>query len=219
MPPMSKLDEVALNIELVLISIIEAAALTFLGENATALLHTPHWLMYIPSILAGLAILLVFWSQAILHAVSFIRWPLRMEHMLLYFVAALVQIIAYGFMADLMQWFLWWTLFSLIAVFIYIADLDIIRTSKASFEKFSGGKAYIDTVEARHLTELKRLVPLALMFNVVALFVTWYWSNLFHNPFLFGGICLLQGLVSLGALFDCVRNFSQRARLLPSFFT
>ena len=215
---MTKLDEVALNIELVLISIIEAAALTFLGENTIAVLHTPQWLMYIPSILAGLTILLVFWSQAILHAVSFIRWPLKMEHMLLYFVAAFIQIIAYGFITDLQLWFLWWTVFSLLLVVIYAVDLSIIRDSKSLFSQTSGGANYIEGVEKRHVFELKLLVPIALVFNILAALAVTYWAQTFQQPFPFGAICAVQCLVSLGALYDCVRNFSERGKILPSLF-
>src|SRR5690349_17335704 len=105
---MRKLDEIALNIELVLISIIEGVALTSLAEHSNEIFANGE-LVYIPYVLAGLVLLLAFWSQAILHAVSFIRWPLRMEHMLLYFLAAFLQVLAYGNIMHTVNWFFWWT--------------------------------------------------------------------------------------------------------------
>ena len=74
---MTKLDEIAINIELVLISLIEGFALANLAERAVPLLDGKDALLYLPYILSGLLIILVFWSQSILHAVSFIRWPLN----------------------------------------------------------------------------------------------------------------------------------------------
>ena len=104
---MTKLDEIAVNIELVLISLIEGVALITLAEQTVRVLGESDWYRYISYVLGGLAILLVFWAQSILHAVSFIRWPVRVEHMFLYFCAVLVQIIAYTSITDIAAWFFW----------------------------------------------------------------------------------------------------------------
>ena len=214
---MTKLDEIALNIELVLISIIEAVALTFLAENAITVMHTPEWLRYLPYLAAGLTIILVFWSQAILHAVSFIRWPLRMEHMLLYFVAAFVQVVAYSEIEHLALWFFWWTVFSIIALVIYIVDLRVIRDAIPKFSLHDGG-AYIREVERRHLLEMKYLVPVALAFNGIAAALVYWNPGLFENVWALMALGALQFLFSLGALVDCVRNFHERSALLPKLF-
>jgi hypothetical protein len=207
---MTKLDEIALNIELVLISIIEAVALTFLGENAIRVMHDPQCLQYLPYVLAGLTILLVFWSQAILHAISFIRWPLRMEHMLLYFLAVFLQIIAYSEITDLVQWFFWWTIFSVLAFIIYVVDLRIIRQM--------GSSEFMHNVMERHIFEMIYLVPVALAVNVVCTFLVFFLPSFFENPFAYASLGALQFLISIGALIDCVRNFRLRSVLLAKHF-
>jgi hypothetical protein len=219
MAAMTKLDEIALNIELVLISIIEGVALTKLAENAVPLLRSTDSLQYLPYILAGLAFLLVFWAQAILHAVSFIRWPLRMEHMLLYFVAGFLQVVAYSNISNITVWFFWWTVFSLLTLFIYYVDLKIIRDTAASFAAKSGGTEFIREVERRHINEMKYLVPSALVFNIVAFSLTYFAPSLFVNPLPYSILGILQLLISLGALIDCVRNFRGRSGLLFSLFS
>ncbi len=211
---MTKLDEIALNIELVLISIIEAVALTFLAENTLDILHTPGMWPHLPYILAGLIILLVFWSQAILHAVSFIRWPLRMEHMLTYFVAAFIQVIAYGMMQNLVLWFLTWCVFSAFVFVIYVVDLRIIRSMRMHFPA-----DYIGEIESRHVMEMKYLVPIAFVFNVTSFAAVYSSPHLFDAPWAYASLGILQSLISLGALYDCVRNFRARAAMLPSLFS
>lgn len=214
---MKKLDEIALNIELVLISIIEGVALISLAESAEPILHSADWLLYLPFIIAGLLILLVFWSQAILHAVSFIRWPLRMEHMLLYFVAAFLQVIAYSNMTDLAGWFFWWSIFSVLAIVIYFVDLKIIRDTKEA--SASHHKAFMHEVEKRHVFELKYLVPIALLYNLVGLALAVYVPAVEESRTLYATLGIVQALVSFGALYDCIRNFKERGRMIPTLFS
>lgn len=212
---MTKLDEVAVNIELILISIIEALALTFLAENAEPLMHADMW-QYAPYILAGLTILLVFWAQAISHAISFIRWPIRMEHMLLYFVAVFLQVTAYSHLTDIKQWFIWWSLFSFVAIGIYAFDFRLIEDAAARIGE--SGQEYMHHIRIRHRYEFTVLVPAALIFNLVALALIEFMPALFSNPNIYAAIGLLQFLFSLAALWDCVNNFNRRTALLPKLF-
>ena len=211
---MQKLDETALNIELVLISIIEGVALTKLAENAVPILNGTSQLAYFPFVLAGLAILLVFWAQAILHAVSFIRWPLKMEHMFLYFIAAFLQVIAYANIEHAASWFFWWSIFSVLALFIYAIDLRIIREAGPKLRELAGGAEFVATVEARHSRELKVLVPIALAFNVAAFLLVWLLPDIFATQSGIAALGVLQFLISFGALVDCMRNFASRSEML-----
>jgi hypothetical protein len=213
---MTKLDEIALNIELVLISIIEAVALTFLAESAVHVLHQPDPMRYIPYVFAGLAILLVFWSQAILHAISFVRWPLRMEHMLLYFVAVFLQVVAYSDIDNLAGWFFWWTLFSVLAFIIYVVDLRIIRDVGSKFSSLPHGSEFMAEIESRHIYEMKFLMPIALAFNIIALLLATLHPGLFVNAWLYGALGIVQLAFSIGALFDCVKNFRGRSVMIAS---
>ena len=215
---MRKLDEIAINIELVVVSLIEGIALSTLAIDSADILQTPENWQYIPFLLSGLTIMLVFWSQAILHAISFIRWPLSMGHMLMYFVAVFLQVIAYTNITHPMNWFLWWTVFSVFVYAIYILDLIIIKQTIPAFEVLSGGGTYIRDVLKRHVFEMRFLVPLSIAFNVVALGLILYGGPFFQTPQFYVGVGTLQFLVSLGALIDCVRNFKSRSAMLPALF-
>ncbi len=215
---MTKLDEIALTIELVLISIIEGVALTRLGEDAVPVFQSTEALQYVPYVLAGLTILLVFWAQAILHTVSVIRWPLYMEHMLLYFIAAFLQVIAYSNIGNGTAWFFWWSLFSLCALVIYLVDLRIIKEVVPRFSQLQSGEPYIAEVLRRHLFELRFLVPSALIFNIGACALMFFNPDLFTNPLAYATLGGLQFLISLGALADCARNFKERSAMLPALF-
>ena len=215
---MTKLDDVALNIELVLISIIEGVALVSLGEYAVPVLQDFHSLQYLPYVLSGLTILLVFWAQAILHAISFIRWPLRMEHMFLYFLAAFLQVVAYSALEDAAAWFFWWSIFSLLGVLIYIVDLRIIREWAKEFAHNTDKAALATHVEKRHLNELRYLLPLVIALNVGGFCAVYAYPALFEQPLAYAALGMVQFVISIGALIDCMRNFKARSRMLAKSF-
>ena len=215
---MTKLDEIAVNIELVLISLIEGVALVTLGEQIVRTLEEPDWYRYIAFGLAGLAILLVFWAQSIMHAVSFIRWPVRVEHMFLYFAAGLVQIIAYANITSLDGWFFWWLVFSLVALGMYVLDLWILRDSYPRYEKIPGGKEFLEKVEARHLFEMKYLVPAALVFNALMWVLVLVAPRFFQPWWIYETLGTLQLLFSAYALYDCGKNFRIRSEMISTLF-
>lgn len=216
---MTKLDEIAVNVELVLISLIEGVALVTLGEQAFVALQDPEWYRYIIFIISGFLILLVFWTQSILHAVSFIRWPIRVEHMFLYFASALLQILAYSYLLNLAMWFFLWTLFSLVAMGMYFLDLWIIRDSEVSFSKLPGGADFLAQVEDRHLFEMKYLVPIALAFNIVLWLLVIAMPKLFQPVAIYVIPGVFQLLFSGFALYDCTKNFRIRSAMIAGLFS
>ena len=210
---MTKLDEIALSVELVLISLIESVALTFLAEHSIPALQEPDAWKYIPYVLGGLAIILVFWAQSILHAISFIRWPIRVGHMFLYFITAFVQILAYSALENLTMWFAWWCVFTALGFAMYIADLGIIREMHGRSMKTVWG-SFMVGVEKRHLYEMRVLIPAAFVFNIAALCVVTAAPQLFTSPISYAIPGILQLLVSVGAIYDCVRNFQLRSDMI-----
>jgi len=216
---MTKLDEIAVNVELVLISLIEGVALVTLAEQIAIAFQEPDWYRYIPYMLAGLAILLVFWTQSIMHAISFIRWPIRVEHMFLYFLSALVQIIAYTNILHIGTWFLWWAFFSLVAMMMYFIDLSILRDSYPAFAKFKSGTEFLAAIERRHLFEMKYLVPSALAFNLVWVITVLLFPNFFQNIFIYLIPGTLQAIFSIYALYDCTKNFRERSAMIAELYT
>jgi hypothetical protein len=215
---MTKLDEIAVNVELVLISLIEGAALVALAEQIVRTLEEPDWIRYVPYMLAGLAILLVFWAQSILHAVSFIRWPIRAGHTLTYFVCGLLQIIAYTHILHADGWFLWWTFFSFAAIGMYFLDLQIMRSEYDHFKKLNGGLEFIEAVEARHFYEMKYIVPGAFAFHVAGLIAALLFPHNYVNIVVYMIPGILQFIFTGYVLYDCIKNFRVRSEMIAKLF-
>ena len=68
----SELDSMVVEIELTLVSIIQGVALTVLIENAHTLVSESQ-LFFWPYVVAGLLVIFVFWSRAVLHIITVIR--------------------------------------------------------------------------------------------------------------------------------------------------
>src|SRR5260370_21438500 len=86
----SDLEAMVVEIELTLVSIIQGVALTVLIENAHRAIAEPQ-LFFWPYVIAGLLVIFVFWSRAVLHIITVIRWPLEFGHNFLYIACALVH--------------------------------------------------------------------------------------------------------------------------------
>lgn len=90
-----RLDQFVLDIEFLLISVVQGVALGALAAGAIEPLATMDY-QYFPYIVAGFLLILTFWSQAIVHSLSFINWPLDLGHNFLYFLASLVEVLAFS---------------------------------------------------------------------------------------------------------------------------
>src|SRR2546425_1914744 len=91
----SDLDAMVVEIELTLVSIIQGVALTVLIENAYRAIAEPQ-LFFWPYVIAGLLVIFVFWSRAVLHIITVIRWPLEFGHNFLYIACALAEAVLFS---------------------------------------------------------------------------------------------------------------------------
>src|SRR3954467_4348887 len=98
------LDPMIVEIELTLVSIIQGVALTILIECSREVIAD--WKLALwPYVLSGLLIIFVFWSRAVLHIMTLIRWPLEFGHNFLYIACALVEAILFAQLAQPQRWF------------------------------------------------------------------------------------------------------------------
>src|SRR6266704_3783856 len=118
----SELDSMVVEIELTLVSIIQGVALTILIENAHAVRQLFFWLY----VVAGLFIIFVFWSRAVLHILSVIRWPLEFGHNFLYIACALVEAILFAQIGKPASWFGFGAAFIAIGWTLFVYDLRLI---------------------------------------------------------------------------------------------
>jgi hypothetical protein len=207
-----KLDQFTLDIEFLLISIVQGVAIAALGGEAVKIIAAAQW-QYIPYIVAGFLFILIFWSGAIIHAVSFIDWPLDLTHNFFYFLASLIEVIAFGFMDNPLVWFITIFFFFLAAEVLYIIDYKLILSRKDVFESKAQIKLYTDLI-AEQRFELSTIVPAGIIFNAICIFL------IYTNPQLFLGqqyhlvlICL-QVLFSFGFLALIIKSFKKRSHLI-----
>jgi hypothetical protein len=122
----AELDTIIVEIELTLVSIIQGVALTVLIENSHSVISDRQFFFW-PYIAAGLLVIFVFWSRAVLHIITVIRWPLEFGHNFLYIACALVEAILFAQITKPASWFGFGAAFIAIGWLLFVYDLRLIR--------------------------------------------------------------------------------------------
>ena len=89
-----ELDQIVLDVELVLISVVQGVALTTLAAEASPVLRSHDWTQ-LAFVGTGLLFVLSFWSVALVHAISFLAWPMDLVHYFFYFGVALLECLTF----------------------------------------------------------------------------------------------------------------------------
>ena len=215
-PPASRreLDEVIVNIELTLASIVQGVALSVLAETASSVLsHGPRatWL-YVG---VALLIILLFWSRALIHTLTLIRWPLEFVHNFFYFVCVLVEVLAFKHLDDPFMWFLLNALFAALVWGLFVHDLRIIRLRAHDSVGPSSFRLYA-IVEADQWLNIRVIMPLFFLFALAAAVLVKMSPAVFVNR---RGHVLLIALHGLGLLIYLsyvVRSFSRITPLISA---
>lgn len=163
-PPASRrdLDEVIVNIELTLASIVQGLALSFLADSAGVVLEKgpgAGWFYVGTSVL----IILLFWSRALIHTLTLIRWPLEFVHNFFYFACALVEVLAFKYVTDPFMWFLLNAVFAALVWGLFLHDLRIIRARTKDSVGESSFRLY-RIVVAEQWTNIRFVVPAVFLF-------------------------------------------------------
>jgi hypothetical protein len=203
-----KLNQFTLDIEFLLISIIQGVALAALGSEAAKLLEQPSFL-HILYITAGFLFVLIFWSGAIIHAVSFIAWPLDLTHNFFYFLVSLIEIIAFSYMDDPLHWFTYIFLFFLAAGILYAVDLWLIKQRKKQFSTEYENKLYQHIIK-QQVFELYFLIPAGLAFNAVCIYLLFYYPSKVDHIYLIS----TQVVLALLFLINSTQSFKKRTHLI-----
>src|ERR1044072_6530326 len=129
-----ELDQIVLDVEFVLLSVIQGVALTTLGIEGVPVLRAqdPVALVFLAS---GLLFLLAFWAGALIHAVSFVRWPIDLPHYFFYFAVGLLEIVTFAQMQHPRAWFAASVAFYVLGAALYAYDLSMIAAWCAGVER------------------------------------------------------------------------------------
>jgi hypothetical protein len=161
----SDLDSMIVEIELTLVSIIQGVALTILIENAREVVTQEEFVFW-PYILSGLLIIFVFWSRAVLHIITVIRWPLEFGHNFLYIACALVEALLFAQLARPLNWFLFGGAFIFVGWALFLYDLRLIRARMCD----SAGPAsdqLCAMVKRDQWLNIAALLPGVLLLNII----------------------------------------------------
>ena len=212
----SKLDSVVIDVELLLISVVQGLAIQALVEAAIIPIQELQF-EYWPYFLTAFFFILVYWAQAILHTLTFIKWPLDIGHSFLYYLTAIVEFLAFYQITDPFRWFVFTSALMLSIIFLYIFDLWLLKNRRDRFCATKEGNDLYNHALRGQTFELYFFVPAAVVFNILAAATIYYYPVIFidngYHLWLIGA----QGLFTLGFLIRSIWQFKKRSELITLY--
>ncbi len=213
-----RLDQFTLDIEFLLISVVQGLALATLAASAHGPFSHMEFFAF-PYILSGFVLILNFWAAAIIHAISFIDWPLDLSHSFLYFLAGFIEVMAFSNINDPLRWFGFVSVFLIVAAILYIVDFSMIKNRKNRFAETPSQKNMYQHIVKRQLFELKVYVPLALFFNIGSFLAIYLFPDIFLKNQMHVILISLQAIFGTLVLLDTVKSFKTRSKFISDHLT
>ena len=208
----SELDSMVVEIELTLVSIIQGVALTVLIENAHAVIAERQLFFWL-YVVAGLFVIFVFWSRAVLHIITVIRWPLEFGHNFLYIACALIEAILFAQLGKPASWFGFGAAFIAIGWTLFVYDLRLIYARMRD----SAGEAS-NRLSARVLRDqwlnIAVLLPAVFLLNFSSAVLIRTWPEVFLMRNAHVWLIAVQVLGFAGYLIYVVRFYVSLAPLI-----
>ena len=200
------------EIELTLVSIIQGVALTVLIENAHTVIAERQLFFWL-YVVAGLFVIFVFWSRAVLHIITVIRWPLEFGHNFLYIACALVEAILFAQLGKPASWFGFGAAFIAIGWTLFVYDLRLIYARMRD----SAGEAS-NRLSARVLRDqwlnIAVLLPAVFLLNFLSAVLIRTWPEVFLMGNAHVWLIAVQVLSFAGYLIYVVRFYVSLAPLI-----
>ena len=209
-----ELNNTAVEIEFLLISVIQGLALQFLVSVAVTpfvQFQFEYWLY----IVSGFLLILIFWTQAIVHALSFIQWPIDLTHTFLYFLVSFVEVLVFYQVGSPFRWFIFGTVFLIAGSVLYTYDFLMIRKRRETLAYSEKRKRLYDHMYHMQKKELTFYLPAALIFSLMSAGLIYVYPNVFIDNHVHIVLSCLQTLFSIILLVITVKNFYRRMGLLP----
>ncbi|MDD5050608.1 MAG: hypothetical protein PHV93_02590 [Candidatus Pacebacteria bacterium] len=188
-----KLDNLVVTIELTLLSVIQGVALFFLADNARVTLLSLDYEHFVYLVIAFL-FLIIFWSQTIVHVISFISWPIEFAHTFLYFLVVILEILMFSSVANPSSWFAVNVFFFISIWVLYYADLRLLKTKKQDFMDTEAKKIFYEATLKDQRAGLFVFTPVGAFFS----FVSWFLIAMYPSVFLEGHWHILLGAIEMG---------------------
>lgn len=175
----TELDAMIVEIELTLVSIIQGVALTVLIDSSREVI-TELKFVYWPYVLAGLLVIFIFWSRAVLHIITVIRWPLEFGHNFLYIGCALVEAVSFAQLTNPANWFGFGAAFIAAGWILFFYDMRLIHARQRDSGGQAGNRLYA-RVRRDQWLNLVFLLPGVFVLNVICVVVIEAWPDIFQN--------------------------------------
>jgi hypothetical protein len=205
----SQLDQLVVDVELILLSVVQAVALTTLAVEATPMMRHPSVLACV-FLATGFLFVLSFWSVAIIHAISFMIWPMDLVHYFFYFGLALLECLTFGQLERPAAWFGFSSACFALTLMLYLYDFQLIRGRRAAFENEAPRRALYEHIRRRQLLEMRVFFPAGLLFNLIA------WLMVRSRPEAALALAVLQLLFLTFFVVSFVRSFAERSRMITA---
>jgi hypothetical protein len=199
-----QLDQLVLDVELVLISVVQGVALSTLAIEAGPRMGAPDALSLV-FLATGLLFVLSFWSVAIIHAISFVVWPMDLGHYFFYFALALLECLTFAQMGRPVAWFAWSLACFTVTCGLYAYDYALILKHRAAFDD---SRALYEHIRGHQKFEMLVLMPAGLSFNLAA------WLVVRADPARALPFAGLQLVFTLIFVLNFARTFAGRRRLI-----
>jgi hypothetical protein len=173
----SELDSMIVEIELTLVSIIQGVALYFLIDNARTALSVKQAVFW-PYLLAGLLVILIFWSRSVLHILTLIRWPLEFGHNFLYIGCAFAECLLFTRLSNPQAWFAFAAIYAAVGWILFVYDLRLLNARRRDSPGEASNRLY-GIVARDQWLNINLLVPAVFLINLIFLVCTRFWPELF----------------------------------------
>jgi hypothetical protein len=210
----SQLDNNTVQIEFTLISIVQGLALAVLAQAAIDPISHFDYLVW-PYISAGFILILLFWTQAMIHALSFIRWPIDFTHTFLYFLVMFIEVLAFSHIAEPAMRYIFNFIFFLVSGILYAVDLRLMRSQKDSYKSYEEKALFADMIQDQ-IVSLRLYVPLGLFYTAIVIGLIYSRGDIFlvqnyHSLFALG-----QTVIGVLVLVRSLQNFRIRASYITA---
>jgi len=210
----NELDSKVVNIELTLTSIIQGVALYFLAENARVVLAQGRWAPWL-YVATGLLIILLFWSRALIHALTLIRWPLEFVHNFLYFACALCEVLAFTRLTDPRMWFTIGAIYAVAVWLLFAHDLRMVRL-RDSDSAGPAGRQLFALVARDQRWNIRWVIPGIFAFNVLSALAIYLAPELFLTRHGHIGLIAAEAFGLIFYLRSIIRAYAKLAPLIAA---
>jgi hypothetical protein len=209
-----ELDTKVVNIELTLTSIIQGVALYFLAENARVVLAEGRWAAWL-YVATGLLIILLFWSRALIHTLTLIRWPIEFGHNFLYFACALCEVLAFTQLTNPSMWFTILAIYALVVWVLFAHDQRLVHL-RASDGAGPASRELFALVERDQLMNIRWIIPGIFVLNASCAAAIYLAPDLFLTSHGHVGLIAAEAIGLVFYLRSIIRSYAKLAPLIAA---